>query len=532
MRIFRFLLILCLPAFLLNPIPSFSQEVSVERNETVGEIFIPRDAEGKVCPWELFSIENLSIDNYFNFIELLENEEFLETLTEEEFDDVVAFVISMVRYSVPKDDLELKERMEEDIQELLFLLYEEEHHIIANQLTGFEITLPFYRDNPQVVCCRGWLSKKFHHLGHFLGKHKKPLIIAAVGIGVVTIAVVTGGVGASSAVAIGGALVSASANNDHPKAPPPVNKPGEVVFQDELFLDSPDSFQIANSPSLITSPLPLDSSSAESIMETSREHAESTKVELVATGLDSPLNITEDESFEEIKEGVREKVSYMAHLALDTLAEITEYFYELNPSFGPEDLEAYLAFIDERHELIDELFLTGHASLDGLSAEERVHAIRKHCAEMQIGILPVPGVGLVKVAGRVVAAAATEGALGGAIIGGALTQPLSFSTRNPHLDTQIDERLPKNPDDLLKDSNWQEISHPRAKAKGHRMFENIKTGERLRYDEEKLGETGHKGESHWHRENPYSTSRHDKYLDANDNPVPKNSPESHLYPPE
>ncbi len=91
-------------------------------------------------------------------------------------------------------------------------------------------------------------------------------------------------------------------------------------------------------------------------------------------------------------------------------------------------------------------------------------------------------------------------------------------------------RLPKDPGDLLKDPNWQEISHPKAEEKGHRTFENTETGERLRYDEGKPGELGYRGEAHWHRENPNSINRHDEYLDANGNPVPRNSPESHLSP--
>lgn len=95
---------------------------------------------------------------------------------------------------------------------------------------------------------------------------------------------------------------------------------------------------------------------------------------------------------------------------------------------------------------------------------------------------------------------------------------------------QIDERLPSNPDDLLNDSNWQETGHPGAKAKGHRFFENKETGEKLRHDEGKPGESGHEGESHWHRYNPNSTGKHDEYLDANDYPVRRHSNESHLYP--
>ncbi len=93
-----------------------------------------------------------------------------------------------------------------------------------------------------------------------------------------------------------------------------------------------------------------------------------------------------------------------------------------------------------------------------------------------------------------------------------------------------DTRLPQNPDQLLEDSEWKETTHPKAKEHGHRTFENTKTGEKLRYDAAKPGETGHKGDSHWHRFNPDSTSKFNKFLDANGDPVPEHSEPSHLYP--
>jgi hypothetical protein len=96
----------------------------------------------------------------------------------------------------------------------------------------------------------------------------------------------------------------------------------------------------------------------------------------------------------------------------------------------------------------------------------------------------------------------------------------------------IHERLPVTPEELLKDPKWQETSHPGAKENGHRTFENTETGEKLRHDEAKPGEYGHKEEAHWHRPNPNKTGKLDEYLDVNDIPVPRNSPESHLYPPE
>ncbi len=104
----------------------------------------------------------------------------------------------------------------------------------------------------------------------------------------------------------------------------------------------------------------------------------------------------------------------------------------------------------------------------------------------------------------------------------------NWSSSNMKKDSGIN--LPANPDDLLKKPDWKETTHPDAGKKGHRTFENEKTGEKVRHDKAKPGAAGHRGESHWHRFNPNSKNRLDEYLDTNNAPVPRNSPESHLYP--
>jgi len=76
------------------------------------------------------------------------------------------------------------------------------------------------------------------------------------------------------------------------------------------------------------------------------------------------------------------------------------------------------------------------------------------------------------------------------------------------------------------------VSHPEAREKGHHKFKDKKTGEIIWYDEGEPGATGHEARDHYHRPNPYSTGKHDKYLDGQGNPVPKGSDSSHLYPSE
>lgn len=93
----------------------------------------------------------------------------------------------------------------------------------------------------------------------------------------------------------------------------------------------------------------------------------------------------------------------------------------------------------------------------------------------------------------------------------------------------VDPTLPKNP---AKDKNWEDISHPKAKANGHSTYKNKKTGEKIRLDQGDPKDTGHEAHDHYHRLNPDKTGKYNEYLDQYGNSVPKGSDESHLYPPE
>jgi hypothetical protein len=67
---------------------------------------------------------------------------------------------------------------------------------------------------------------------------------------------------------------------------------------------------------------------------------------------------------------------------------------------------------------------------------------------------------------------------------------------------------------------------------GGRIFENQKTGEKIRFDYGDPSKLGHLAEDHYHRYNPNATGRHNMYLDYKGNPAPKNSQDTRLYPPE
>ncbi len=92
--------------------------------------------------------------------------------------------------------------------------------------------------------------------------------------------------------------------------------------------------------------------------------------------------------------------------------------------------------------------------------------------------------------------------------------------------------FPGNDKDLENNSDWRETTHPNQKQAGHREFENIKTGEKLRFDKGDPMSQGHEFNDHYHRYNPNSTGRHNQYLDNEGNPTRRGADNSHLYPPE
>ena len=250
MKIFKTLLFfLCLPALLLQPIPSFAEspQKPIFYNEKRKEIFIPRDGNGLINPWGYFDAKNMLshqegyINHYFDFTKLICDEDFLETLSEEELDRIIEFTVWVVRYSVPESRPDLKDEYEKDIEELYQLLEEDEDNneqfYLSKHYNQFlPIQFGVATHKPEIFLCkkRGLLNqikRKSGHFGHWCKKHKKPLIIGVVVVGTVVAAVLTGGVGGSAVAAVGGGLVESMDDND--SYPEHINKPGEVFFQED-----------------------------------------------------------------------------------------------------------------------------------------------------------------------------------------------------------------------------------------------------------------------------------------------------------
>jgi len=119
MRIFRFLLLMCIPAIFLSALPVSTNEYpTLTKIELEESYFIPKDGSGNINPWELFKIEKLSYNNILSFLKALEQDSFWEELNVSELDTVVNYLIWSMRSYAPFSRLGLREQAEQAIEEL------------------------------------------------------------------------------------------------------------------------------------------------------------------------------------------------------------------------------------------------------------------------------------------------------------------------------------------------------------------------------------------------------------------------------
>ena len=111
-----------------------------------------------------------------------------------------------------------------------------------------------------------------------------------------------------------------------------------------------------------------------------------------------------------------------------------------------------------------------------------------------------------------------------------MSKPLSYSYNGTkgHI-VAIASNLPQTGAGLLE-KGWVDISHPSQSSIGSYTYEEPSTGLRIRYDSPTPGASGFKGKDHYHILNPNAKSTRDMYLDAQGNPVAKNSKASHILP--
>ncbi len=92
--------------------------------------------------------------------------------------------------------------------------------------------------------------------------------------------------------------------------------------------------------------------------------------------------------------------------------------------------------------------------------------------------------------------------------------------------SQVDWNNPVRPEQL--GDTWKETTSNENKSGNHKEYSNTETGEKVRFDKGVSGAKGYEGKDHYHRYNPKSTGKKDKYLDKNGNPCKQGSKASHI----
>ncbi|CCB89237.1 GIY-YIG nuclease family protein [Simkania negevensis] len=379
MRIFRFLLLFCLPAFLLSPIPSYTFESKNYHLQTGQKLFIPRDENGLINPWGYFSPRNILthldgyVDHVFGFIDLLTDIDFLESLCDEEAERVIDFAIFNIRFSVPKSRPDLAERYEREIEELIDLMYadvddEEEYQLSSNHDFHWEFIPAICYEKPEFLLCKkkkkGWVARKWHHFTHWVDKHKEPVIaVGAVVVGAIIAGLAGGG---DSVDGVPPPYINKAGEvcfQDNPREcvpPSNINKPGDVGFRDDSP-QYPPSHSLNPSGSISTFPfeepqyseLNFDADLPELGMDYEGlvEEVERVKEEVLA------LNEPFEDSHASIKEYAKNLVSEFAHEIIDDLSEMTKSVGVVGGLVGQ--------FVDENYqETLQETYFHIHEAID------------------------------------------------------------------------------------------------------------------------------------------------------------------------
>ena len=484
MRLAKLFFLLVLPALIWNaPLQSSA----------------PTTAQ-QYSPWALLARENLSYDNLLSFIETIEygDPSLIESFWN--IDEVNDFIVFLSRQGIPDSNTQELDYLEDDID---WLLSDEDYdpyddhwfYTSLNDQNPNIILAPLKYPQPQTLLCKSWSAKKWKKTKKFVKKHKKAIIIAAVVVVATVVIVATKGAAAPAVIP---AIASTTDRT-------PVNKPGEVYTQDEED-DPPPRPQ----PPLLPEPPTHPNPEAQISNDTLKEQTDHIKEVLTHEIPEQSLNIPPKEESTFWRE-MSDTLSMLSHQAVEDPTNIL-------------GIPIKQSSLDTCHENIDDFFGTDYADLFTADAKENQ-------PDITVGVLPPPST-LGETAKKVATLARTSKTLAGtAAAASALSKPTA-ARKQDISNRYLDSKLPSTPEKLLESSSWKETSHPLAKERGHRMFENKDTGEKLTYDEAKPGEPGHKGRSHWHRYNPNSTGDHDMYLDAKGDPVAKGSPESHLYAPE
>jgi len=370
-----------------TPVNAESHELLTESPTT--------SSHASFSPWDLLKYENLSYDHITNFIwEICYGDTLQSILSERQIGEVMDFVAFLARNGLPSWDMGSKEELEKDIERLFLDDAEEDiEEGTSWWFSNFDgkgcsivpaIYSPGYK-GPEVVLCKGWLSKKWNKTKKFVKKHKKTIIVAAVVVVVATVVIIaTQGAATEPALegattAISGAAASEKKDKKH------VNKPGEVVFQE----DQPPSPQLAETTQNVSidselyhpqlEPVPKLTSPINEMLALKLSEV---KDELSEQIPDGTLNIpqSEEQSFWlQAKTKAKESGSWISHNLVDGVAKLAETYSDIGRMFEDDYepktrptsefmSEDVIPFSDSLHQKIDEKFGTNYAGQYGSAA--------------------------------------------------------------------------------------------------------------------------------------------------------------------
>jgi tetratricopeptide (TPR) repeat protein len=159
----------------------------------------------------------LSYDDMLRLFDEIESGELEKKCSPEELEKIKHFIAFLAKEGVLPDNSEESLSLDDDIEDLLNgedHIYEDVVSFVTPGEYRYMIVPAVLYGSGEVVLCKSWVKKQWHHVKKFVHKHKKALIIGAVVV--VAAAVVVVAIAAASSAAAGAAGAAArSPDSDH-----------------------------------------------------------------------------------------------------------------------------------------------------------------------------------------------------------------------------------------------------------------------------------------------------------------------------
>ena len=146
----------------------------------------------------------LSYDAIVELLEQIENDELDALCTPEDWNQIGQFLAYLSRQGMLPEDSEIdKAMLERDIQDMLCPYPE---LAVSSYFLGgqeFSIAPAIYNGRMDIMLCKGWFSKKWKDVKHFVKHHKTAVIVGTIIVVAAVAVVVTVAIVSSSAAAAG-----------------------------------------------------------------------------------------------------------------------------------------------------------------------------------------------------------------------------------------------------------------------------------------------------------------------------------------